>query len=621
MINQLKRLVKKDIIIISLLCIAILILNIPLMFYIKKIGYQSSKETMNLELRRVSEKIEGNIFSPVQSSLHSLSEKEYLTELLDEEGEITAQDTTEKVNLLLRNTKDLLDLNTVYLMNSNGDVIAGTTHGNTKETFVGNNYSFRPYFQEAMAGNDYVYGAVGKVSQERGFYFSKPVRKDGRILGVLVIKIDLKKIDRILQEFDNKVILLAPEDVVFASNSSEFLYKSFTRKKAETISRVELKEQFGIEESVPLQRDFSKDKVKIREQNYLYKESALNITGWSLVIFNPVRSFFYSSGNRELFFIICSVILLLGFIIILLLINHFYRKKLEKKLRKFSKAVEQSPVSVIITDLEGTIEYVNQQFERVTGYQTQEVIGKRPSILKSGMHSDKFYQELWNTINNGDTWEGEFYNKKRDGEYYWEDAKITPLIDSGENIEAFIGIKEDITKEKQMKEKLEFFAERDELTNIYNRRVGTQLIKEKKREVDDEGGNFSLAFIDINNLKLVNDVYGHDLGDELIVTVVNKIRENIRSSDILARFGGDEFIIIFAEAREEDAVRKLEFIQGKFKEMNDRKEYNYKISISYGVEEYYQDKEMNVDELISAADSKMYKFKEEYKEEHELPMR
>lgn len=619
MISQLKKLAKRDIIIIVIVFVLLLVLNIPLMFYIRKIGYQNSSETINLELTRIVEKIETNIFSRVQNAMVSLSKEAYLKQLLDKQSE--SDMLKDRVNLLLGNTKDILDLNTVYLMDETGEVIAGTTYGETSDTFVGNNYSFRPYFRKAMEGKNYSYGAVGKTSQERGFYFSSPVKKDDEILGVLVLKIDLQKIDRILDNFNKKVVLLSPQKIVFATNFSDFLYKSFVRNKESSIDNKQIQEQFGLESLTPLQIEFLNHRVKMKGQKYLYKESTLNVSDWSLVAFKEINSFFYGTGTKELFLLISSVVLLLGVIIVILLINRFYRIKLEKKLKKFSKTVEQSPLSVIITDLDGMIEYVNKRFEEVTGYQEDEVVGENPNILKSGLHSDEFYEELWESITNGKSWEGEFYNEKKNGDNYWENAKITPLIGNEGEIEAFIGIKEDITKEKQMKEKLEFFAERDELTNVYNRRMGTQLLKEKKQAVDDSGGCFSLAFIDINNLKIVNDVYGHEAGDELIVNVVDKIKENIRSYDVFARFGGDEFIIIFAGAEKKDAQEKLKSMQRELKDIDSQADYNYKASISYGVVEYYQDRIMNLDELISLADSRMYKFKEKYKEEHNLPKR
>ena len=124
------------------------------------------------------------------------------------------------------------------------------------------------------------------------------------------------------------------------------------------------------------------------------------------------------------------------------------RKNAETELRKLSRAVEQSRVSVIITDDQGNIEYVNPGFELLTGYSADEVFGQKPSIIKSGAHSEAFYKGLWNTITEGREWRGEFYNKKKSGEFYWESASISPV----KNIEGvtthFVAVKEDITDRK-----------------------------------------------------------------------------------------------------------------------------------------------------------------------------
>jgi len=130
------------------------------------------------------------------------------------------------------------------------------------------------------------------------------------------------------------------------------------------------------------------------------------------------------------------------------------RKQAEEKLRKLSQAVEQSSASVIITDLKGTIEYVNQKFTEVTGYSPKEVVGQNPRILKSGEHSNDFYNELWKTILAGKLWEGEFQNKRKNGELFWESAKISPIINEQEEISHYLAVKEDITESKLLADKI-----------------------------------------------------------------------------------------------------------------------------------------------------------------------
>lgn len=126
------------------------------------------------------------------------------------------------------------------------------------------------------------------------------------------------------------------------------------------------------------------------------------------------------------------------------------RKEDEAKLQTFSEAVKQNPASIVITDSKGIIEYVNPQFESLTGYSSEEVTGKNPRVLKSGKQTSEFYRELWDTISKGKNWHGEFHNKKKDGTLYWEEASISPIKNSDGQITHYIAIKENTTEKKQM---------------------------------------------------------------------------------------------------------------------------------------------------------------------------
>lgn len=138
------------------------------------------------------------------------------------------------------------------------------------------------------------------------------------------------------------------------------------------------------------------------------------------------------------------------------------RKQAEDKLRKLSQAVEQSPVTVVITDLEGSIEYVNPKFTQITGYTPVEAIGQNPRVLKSGEQSAEYYKVLWETISSGKEWRGEFHNKKKNGEFYWESASISPIIDRRGNITHYLAVKEDITLRKKAEQELVLAKEKAE---------------------------------------------------------------------------------------------------------------------------------------------------------------
>jgi len=138
------------------------------------------------------------------------------------------------------------------------------------------------------------------------------------------------------------------------------------------------------------------------------------------------------------------------------------KKKVEEQLKLISRSVEQNPVGILITDAKGIIEYTNPAFTQITGYAFEEVKRENPSILQSGEHSKAFYKELWDTILNGRDWEGEFHNKKKNGEYYWEQAVISPIVNEEGKITHFVGIKEDVTEKKRIFEDLKQAKEKAE---------------------------------------------------------------------------------------------------------------------------------------------------------------
>jgi PAS domain S-box-containing protein len=155
------------------------------------------------------------------------------------------------------------------------------------------------------------------------------------------------------------------------------------------------------------------------------------------------------------------------------------RKKVEEEIRKLSRAVEQSPSAIVITDTEGRIEYVNPHFCKVTGYTVKEVTGENPRILKSGTTSDNEYKEMWKTISAGREWRGEFHNKKKSGDLYWEQASISPIRDDRGNITHYIAIKEDITDKKRMQEELLVAKEKAEESD----RMKSEFLSQMSHEI------------------------------------------------------------------------------------------------------------------------------------------
>lgn len=237
------------------------------------------------------------------------------------------------------------------------------------------------------------------------------------------------------------------------------------------------------------------------------------------------------------------------------------RSKAEERLRKLSHAVEQSPSSIIITDNKGNIEYVNAKFTRLTGYTPEEVIGKNPRLLKSGDTLPEEYNRLWEMIISGEEWRGEFHNKKKNGESYWEYASISPIRNPKGTITHFIAIKEDITERKQFESQLEFLACHDPLTNLFNRRRFQEELEGCLAYAERYNNNGALLFLDIDNFKYVNDTLGHSEGDKLLIALADLIRQRLRETDVLARIGGDEFALFLPNITMEDACSVAEQVR------------------------------------------------------------
>ncbi|GJQ26794.1 MAG: GGDEF domain-containing protein [Phycisphaerae bacterium] len=230
------------------------------------------------------------------------------------------------------------------------------------------------------------------------------------------------------------------------------------------------------------------------------------------------------------------------------------RRRSEVELRKLSRVVEQTPTPVIITDVEGKIEFVNQAFLATSGYAAGEVMGKNPRILKSGQTPAQQYADMWNQLKAGATWRGELCNRRKNGDLYWVLAVISPLKDAQGRITHYVGVQEDITLRKRMEDELRKAARTDALTGLANRALFSdrlhQAVLRARRSKDYR---FAVLFLDFDRFKLINDGLGHDAGDELLRDIAERLRHVVRSGDSIsrearehttARFGGDEFVML-----------------------------------------------------------------------------
>lgn len=218
--------------------------------------------------------------------------------------------------------------------------------------------------------------------------------------------------------------------------------------------------------------------------------------------------------------------------------------KAQSEIDKLSTVVDQIDDAVMITDKDGIITYVNEGFCRHTGYAREELLGNNPGMLKSGHHSKEFYKDLWKTILGGNFFRDTVVNKKKNGDIFYEDKTITPLKDDKGEIIGFVSTGKDVTREILMNRKIKHMATMDQLTGIYNRHKFEELFRLESERSRRFSQPLSLILIDIDHFKLVNDTFGHDIGDEVLKHLAKVVQDTIRKIDIFARWGGEEFLVL-----------------------------------------------------------------------------
>ena len=227
------------------------------------------------------------------------------------------------------------------------------------------------------------------------------------------------------------------------------------------------------------------------------------------------------------------------------------RKRSEIDLHIAATAFE-SQDGMIVTDADSVILRVNSAFTQTTGYSAEEAIGKTPNILRSGRHDIHFYEAMWNAIHHNDSWHGEIWNRRKNGEEYPEQLTITAVKGSAGQVTHYVATMHDITKRKQLEEEVHKLAFYDALTQLPNRRLFNDRLNQTLTRAKRTHSRMALMFIDLDKFKPINDEYGHETGDWVLQTAARRIESCLRASDTAARVGGDEFLVLLPDLKTED---------------------------------------------------------------------
>jgi diguanylate cyclase (GGDEF)-like protein/PAS domain S-box-containing protein len=282
-----------------------------------------------------------------------------------------------------------------------------------------------------------------------------------------------------------------------------------------------------------------------------------------------------------------------------------------------STAYDPLPTPILITNTEAKVLYINPAFTQLTGYKSLDLIGKNPRMLSAGRTPKHVYKELWNTILSGNIWCGELENRSKDGRVYLESIFIAPIKNGKGKIAHFVSSWQDITRKRiverslnRSRKVLKDASLRDELTGVYNRRGFLELMEHQRLLSRRQEQAIGLLYIDLDGFKMINDQYGHKVGDQAIGDTADIIRRTFRTSDIVARMGGDEFVVAAIDSEKEG----LTLITRRLKENFDR--YNAargadqpSLKYSVGGVLVHPDEKADLGSLIEKADRLMYRHK------------
>lgn len=270
------------------------------------------------------------------------------------------------------------------------------------------------------------------------------------------------------------------------------------------------------------------------------------------------------------------------------------------------KVFETISEGIMITDPKKKIINVNPAFEFVTGYKKEEVVGHSPAILQSGIHDSDFYKSMWNELYSKGEWQGEIWNRRKTGDAYPEWLSIMEVRNKQGEVTNYCGVFSDLTEQKGVEDELEKRAMTDSLTGVSNRFAYTERMRVLLESSSTRSYQHAVLFLDLDRFKQINDTLGHAVGDYLLVEVVKRIQSLLKNKDILARYGGDEFVITLTNIHHpREAVHLAEMIIQLLEQPFAVEDQNLYVSTSIGISIYPHDGD-DTEVLLTKADKAMY---------------
>ncbi len=282
----------------------------------------------------------------------------------------------------------------------------------------------------------------------------------------------------------------------------------------------------------------------------------------------------------------------------------------QERLQVAANVFENAREGIVVTDESGRIIEVNQAFSRITGYTRSEVLGRNPSLLKSGRHTEDFYAAMWNALTVQGHWSGEIWNRRKSGEVYPELITISAVLDTHGHVKQYVGLFSDITKAKEHESRLDQIAHFDPLTNLPNRLLLADRLQQAMMHAQRRARKVAILYVDLDGFKSINDAHGHDVGDYLLIHVADRMKHALRDGDTLSRIGGDEFVAVLNDLDgTADSINLLTRLLVAASEPLAHDTHQVHVTASVGATFYPQTEDIDAEQLLRQADHAMYQAK------------
>jgi diguanylate cyclase (GGDEF)-like protein/PAS domain S-box-containing protein len=393
----------------------------------------------------------------------------------------------------------------------------------------------------------------GRVSKKWSIQFTRPILQDGHFIGVIVLSISPSYLQRAL----TKITLDSDDAVAIFRESGEYLARNRNQQQALGTSADPTWPFIGIQAT--MSGSFTApayfDKLK-----RLY--SWMRLTDYPVTIvlglseeaiLKPIEE--SNSKDRSHTIGVITLLAAFSFGISYMALRVAKQREIvqrSEQLMLAAQVFQHSYEGFIITDANNEIVEVNQGFTDITGYSRAEVMGKNPSILSSGRQPKNFYNDLWYSLKATGFWRGEIWNRRKDGEIYAELLSISAVRNASGLVSNYIGVFSDINQIKRREAELALRADHDPLTGIPSRRLVHDRLRQLIAIFSRSNQPLAVCYLDLDRFKPINDQHGHQVGDQVLIKIAQRIQSNLRTGDTVARMGGDEFVLILVNYHSTD---------------------------------------------------------------------